>query len=175
LREVATGAGFRVSGMSKKFHIFIADRMLQGTPGQKLEADRMRQRLDKLERQLTKVPLARGAEELRNVFLAKIRALGVEVRRALDQGAFTEARFRMSVVNKLADRFMHLARHFHPDLVLGARVREGGKQGAKTRRKTDTPEILAYIQAGHSYGQAARKFKYSRSAIAKRVQRARSQ
>lgn len=49
---------------------------------------------------------------------------------------------------------------------------KGGK--AKLGRlKADTLEIIAFVEADHTYGEAAIKFELTRDAVAKRVQRAR--
>ena len=61
-----------------------------------------------------------------------------------------------------------------PDAERGRKTRNSAVEGGKARRgklKPDTRDILAYVEEGHSYGQAAHKFGRSREAVKKLVQR----
>ena len=71
-------------------------------------------------------------------------------------------------LKNISDKFSR-----NPDLKTGALVRAGARKGGDARRgelNSDTLEIIDYVNAGHSHGETAKKFKHSRDAIAKRVQ-----
>lgn len=113
------------------------------------------------------VPLPENLNEYRKDLYAGASGC----RRLLESGKLAEARERLESIERLVKDMEDRA---DPDRRRGQAVLAGSHGGGESkdgRVKADTPEIIAFVEDGHSYAEAARKFKLKRYAVARRVQR----
>jgi len=113
------------------------------------------------------VPLPSDLEN----FAEGLQEAVVRCRKLLDKKKNLEARNCLESIDASVAEF---TRRADPDRKRGLKSVKYAQQGGKLRKgkfKPETLEILAYVENGHSYGQAALKFGKNYNAIAKLVQR----